>query len=122
MKPDKQPEPADLLPLHPLEFQILLALTAGDAHAYAVVCAIEEQQPEGKPILPTNMYRRIWRLVSHGLVEEVPGDISDTARPRKHLSITPLGRRVAVAEATRLRSLLLQAKGVGVKPEGRSQL
>jgi DNA-binding PadR family transcriptional regulator len=120
MKDDRQPDPEDFLPLHPLEFQILLALAEGSAHAYAVVCAIERQQPEGKPILPTNMYRRIWRLVSAGLVGEVPGDDADTARPRKHLAITPLGRRVAVTEAARLRSLLLQARSVGVRPEGRS--
>ena len=118
MKVDNRPNPEDHLPLHPLEFQILLALTKGNAHAYAVVCAIEEQQPEGNPILPTNMYRRIWRLVSNGLAEEVPGDDAEAARPRKHLAITPLGRRVAVAEATRLRQLLTQARAVGVRPEG----
>ncbi len=39
-------------------------------------------------------------------------------RKRKHFAITPTGRHVAVAEATRLRDLLLSAKGVGVLPEG----
>jgi DNA-binding PadR family transcriptional regulator len=118
MKARKQLDPNDFLPLHPLEFQILLALAECSAHAYAVVCAIEEQQPEGKPILPTNMYRRIWRLVSNGLVEEVQGENADATRPRKHLAITSLGRRVAAAEATRLRSLLLHAEQVGVRPQG----
>ena len=105
------------IPLHPLEFQILLRLTEGPAHAYAVVCSIEKQQSQGKRILPTNMYRRIWRLVSNGLVREIPGEDDDAERPRKHLAITPLGRRVAVAETTRLRDILLQAKAVGVRPD-----
>ena len=106
------------LPLHPLEFQILLTLTEGPTHAYAVVCSIEKKQTTGKKILPTNMYRRIWRLVSNGLVEEIPGNVAAAVRPRKHLAITSLGRQVAAAETTRLRSLLLQAKEVGVRPEG----
>ncbi len=118
MNSENNTTPETHLPLHPLEFQVLLRLTEGSAHAYAVVCSIEKQQPEGKRILPTNMYRRIWRLVSSGLVEEVPGVDGDPARPRKHLGITLLGRRVAVAEATRLRSLLLHAEDVGVRPEG----
>jgi len=112
--------PEAQLPLHPLEFQILLTLTEGPTHAYAVVCSIEKKESTGKRILPTNMYRRIWRLVSNGLVEEVPGDDADAARPRKHLTITSLGRRVAAAEATRLRNLLLQAEGVGVRPDSGS--
>ncbi|UCG84812.1 MAG: PadR family transcriptional regulator [Gemmatimonadota bacterium] len=117
MKSKRSSTPDTYLPLHPLEFQILLRLAQGEAHAYAIVCSIEEQQQTGKRILPTNMYRRIWRLVSNGLVKEIPGGHADATRPRKHLAITPLGRRVATAEASRLRSLLSQAKAVGVSPE-----
>jgi len=105
------------LPLHPLEFQILLTRTEGQTHAYAVVRSIDKKQSTSKGILPTTMYRRIWRLVSNGLVEEVPGENTDASRPRKHLAITPLGRQVAAAETSRLRSLLLQAEEVGVRPE-----
>ena len=44
-----QPTPAEShLPLHPLEFQILMTLTEGSAHAYAVVRAIEARQPESQ--------------------------------------------------------------------------
>ena len=116
MKSDSATDPVHHTPLHPLEFQILLCLAEGPAHAYAVVCAIEKRQPSGKRILPTNMYRRIWRLESKGLVEEVSGGKLDQAHRRKHLAITPLGRRVAVAEASRLQNLLAEAATVGVKP------
>ena len=104
--------PESHLPLHPLEFQILLALAAGQAHAYAVVRDIEERQPAWSRIHPTNLYRRLWRLESQGLVAMTRED----ADGRKHFAITALGRRVAVAEATRLRSLLGEAVAAGVLP------
>lgn len=118
MSSDAHAPPEAHLPLHPLEFQILLALTGGAAHAYAVVRSIEERQPAWNRILPTNLYRRIWRLASAGLIEEVDGDDADASRRRKYFAITGEGRRVAVAEATRLRRLLGEAARVGVVPAG----
>ena len=102
--------PEQHLPLHPLEFQVLLSLTEGVTHAYDVVQRIEARQPEWNQILPTNLYRRIWRLASAGLLD------SAEERRRKYFAITPLGRGVAQAEATRLRGLLLQAEQAGVLP------
>jgi DNA-binding PadR family transcriptional regulator len=106
------------LPLHPLEFQILLALSGGTAHAYAVVRAIEERQPSWSRIHPTNLYRRLWRLEAHGLVAMEREDDEG----RKHFSLTALGRRVAAAEAGRLRALLLEAEEAGVVPAGGGRL
>ena len=117
MTPRRQPAPEQHLPLHPLEFQVLLSLAEGVTHAYDVVQRIEARQPEWNQILPTNLYRRIWRLASAGLLEEVEIDAS-AERRRKYFAITLLGRRVAQAEATRLRGLLLQAEQAGVLPMG----
>jgi DNA-binding PadR family transcriptional regulator len=107
----------EFLPLHPLEFQILLALMNGVAHAYHIVGQVEERQPAWNRIFPTNLYRRIWRLAGLGLVEEVPGE-ADTERRRKYFAITALGRQVAAAETARLRGLLLEAEAVGAVPGG----
>ena len=109
MTPRKKPAPEQHLPLHPLEFQVLLSLTEGVTHAYDIVQRIEARQPEWSQILPTNLYRRIWRLASAGLCEEVEIEASAEERRRKYFAITPLGRRVAQAEARRLRALLQQA-------------
>ena len=106
--------PESHLPLHPLEFQILLTLAEGKGHAYAVVRAIEARQPSWSRIHPTNLYRRLWRLESHGLVAMERED----EEGRKHFALTALGRRVAVAEAARLRALLLEAAEAGVLPGG----
>ena len=113
----KKSHATDYLPLHPLEFQILLALMDGVAHAYHIVRQVEDRQPGWNRIYPTNLYRRIWRLAGLGLIEEVPGE-ADTERQRKYFAITALGREAAAAEASRLRLLLLEAEAVGFVPGG----
>ena len=109
--------PEDHLPLHPLEFEILLTLNQGIAHTYAVVQAIEARQPEWNRIQPTNMYRRIWRLEAADLLETVEAPADETDPRRKYFAITPLGQLVAAAEASRLRSLLQVAFEAGVTAE-----
>jgi DNA-binding PadR family transcriptional regulator len=111
--PDRHTAPEAHLPLHPLEFQILLSLARGSSHAYAIVRWIESRQPDWNRILPTNLYRRIWRLESEGLIR-LEGETGEGARPRKTFSMTDLGRRVAAAEAHRLRGLLRDATRAGV--------
>lgn len=106
-------DPLDLLPLHPLEFQILLSLLRGPANAYAIVTSIEERQVDGITIQPTNLYRRIWRLEGAGLVSlDLPRTEADGRR--KYFRITRDGRRVAEAETRRLRALLDEARLAGI--------
>jgi len=116
MTPSQETFPERHLPLHPLEFQVLLSLMGGVRHAYDIVKDIEERQPGWSRILPTNLYRRIWRLASAGLVEEAAVEPSPGERSRKYFALAPLGRSVAVAEAARLRSLLREAEDAGVVP------
>jgi len=112
----KGDEPGKFLPLHPLEFQILLSVIDGTAHAYRIVQQVEERQPDWSRILPTNMYRRIWRLAELGLINEVQDEATSESRSRKYFEISPLGRDVAAAEAERLRHLLADAASTGVVP------
>ncbi len=116
--PPEKTAPEQHLPLHPLEFQVLLSLAEGVTHAYDVVQRIEARQPEWSKILPTNLYRRIWRLASAGLLEEVEPTEPEEERRRKYFAITAMGHRVAQAEADRLRSLLREAAQAGVLPTG----
>ena len=76
MTPPGRSAPEQHLPLHPLEFQILLSLSEGVTHAYEIVRSIEARQPDWSQILPTNLYRRIWRLADADLVEEVRREAS----------------------------------------------
>jgi DNA-binding PadR family transcriptional regulator len=112
--------PESYLPLHPLELQVLLLLTDGPKHAYRIVGGVEARQPEWSQILPTNLYRRIWRLAAAGLIEETEPAGPEEARKRRYFAITPLGRAVAAAEAGRLRTLLTEAAASGVVPAARA--
>jgi len=110
-----------LLPLHALEFRILLALVQGRLHGYRIVKQIEAQVSGGRRIFPANLYRRIRNLVGKGLIEEAPaGDVDEAAgERRRYFQLTPTGRRVVEAEARRLHELLGDAVEAGV-PVSRS--
>ena len=91
---------------------MLLALTAGERHGYALKREIL-QRTGGKLNLGSGaLYGTINRLVDKGLVEESderPDAHLDDER-RRYYRITPLGRRVAQAEAVRLRQLVEMAE------------
>jgi len=102
------PDTSEFLPLHPLEFRILLVLLDGDSYGTRIVEAIEERERDGKVLYPANLYRRIRSLLSDGLIEDAPSP--EGADPRRsYLRLTGLGRRVAIDEARRLRELVADA-------------
>ena len=104
--------PDSFLPLRPVEFEILLVLADGDHHGYAIIQQTEART-EGKLRLETGtLYRALRRLSACGLVERSskrPAPDLDDER-RHYFSITPLGRKVAVAEARRMASLVDAAR------------
>lgn len=101
------PELRDLLPLAPADFQLLLVLTERDAHAYGLSKAVEAGKT-GVRLEIGSLYRRLSRMVAEGLIEETEGVAQpDTPESRRrYYGITKLGRRVARAEAARLRAVL----------------
>ena len=97
-------DPDDCIPLRPVEFEILLVLTGGDAHGYAIIKEAESRA-HGKTRIETGtLYRALRRLTSDGLVEpadeRTAADMDD--QRRRYFTITRFGRRVAAAEARRL--------------------
>lgn len=109
--------PEDRLPLHPLEFRILLALLDGPSYGTRIVEAVETRNEGGRRLYPANLYRRIRSLRSDGLVEEAPAPARADPR-RSYLRLTELGRRVAAAEARRLRDLVADAAAHDLLPDG----
>ncbi len=94
-----------LLPLPPRDYLVLFALAEGPDHGYAILKAIESGSG-GVPFDPANLYRSLRKLTRDGLVIETPERARDTpGAPRRRYTLTPLGRRVLAAEATRLASL-----------------
>ncbi len=113
--PDHASDPRGFLPLHPLEFRILLVLLDGPAHGYRIVKEIETREKELGSIYPGNLYRRIRDLLAKGLLEEVSPPSGVEADPRrKYFAPTGLGEAVARAESQRLQALVQEARALGV--------
>lgn len=96
------------LPLKPVEVHLLLALAEEDRHGYGIVKEIESRSEGRIRLEPGNLYRHVRKLVEAGWVapaERRPVDDADPGRRRRYYRITPEGRQVLAAEATRMRRL-----------------
>jgi DNA-binding PadR family transcriptional regulator len=104
--------PEDLLPLTPAVFHILLALTDGERHGYAIMQEVAESTNCRISMGPGTLYGTIKRMLEAGLIEESdrrPDAKVDDER-RRYYCLTGLGRRVAEAEAARYNELAKLAR------------
>jgi DNA-binding PadR family transcriptional regulator len=100
------------LPLSLPHFHMLLSLSEGERHGYALKRAIL-QRTDGKLNLGSGaLYGSINKMLEQGLIEESderPDPHLDDER-RRYYRITPLGLKVVEAEAIRLRDLVRLAE------------
>jgi DNA-binding PadR family transcriptional regulator len=89
-------------PLTPAVFHILLALSDGPLHGYAVMKRVEADA--GVAMGPGTVYGALQRLVDAGWVEKTPGP-SLAARRGRIFALTPKGRHALRGEAARLSRL-----------------
>src|SRR5262245_3860032 len=108
---------AGLLPLPPATFHILLALSVGERHGYAIIQDIEERTGGELRLSAGTLYRSIARMVEQGLLSETTKrrTLSDDER-RRYYRITPFGTAVARAEVARLSDLVRLAKASVLTP------
>jgi DNA-binding PadR family transcriptional regulator len=105
-------DPYRYLPLSPHQFHILLALTDGERHGYALIQEIE-RRTDGELRLGTGtLYTAIGRLQELGLI----GDTGREHERRRYYRLMPLGRAVLKAETGRLESLVRHARARGIRP------
>ncbi len=99
-------------PLTPALFNVLLALSDGEKHGYAILKEVEEQTNGEVELSTGTLYGIIKRLLAEGLIVELrsrPAAENDDQR-RRYYRLTDDGRRLAVAEAERLAKLLARAR------------
>jgi DNA-binding PadR family transcriptional regulator len=100
------------LPLTPAVFHILLALSDGEKHGYAIMRLVEETT-QGRMVLgPGTLYGAVKRLLRSGLIVESdyrPDPVIDDSR-RRYYRLTDLGRAVLSAESERLADLVEYAR------------
>src|SRR5262245_4981951 len=94
---------ADLLPLTPAAFHILLVLAGGAAHGYAIMLEVERMTSGTAQLGPGTLYRTIQKLLEDRLIEEAGSAHDERRVPYR---ITARGTKVARAEASRLAVLV----------------
>lgn len=98
----------DLLPLSPAVFHMLLALSEGERHGYALKREIATRTDGKLKLGPGVLYGSINKMLEQGLIEESderPDPHLDDER-RRYYRITNFGRKVAQGEAMRMRELV----------------
>jgi DNA-binding PadR family transcriptional regulator len=123
--------------LRPIEFHILLALAPEERHGYSILQEVAELTEGDLTIEPGTLYRALHRMLKDGWVAEAgrrlpreseagrrgpreadPGGRGPRSENiderRKYYRLTPLGRRLATAEADRLSRLLAVARQQGL--------
>lgn len=102
---DKRESAKSELPLQPQVFEVLLALSEEPAHGYRIIKKIESQSAGTVRLSTSSLYAALKRMAASGWVEDDGRHPKEESGgpPRKYFRITARGRRVAQAEAARLR-------------------
>jgi DNA-binding PadR family transcriptional regulator len=109
---------AALLPLPPASFHVLIALSDGERHGYAILQEVAARTGGEVKLGAGTLYRTIQRLQEQGLIVEAaerPDPELDDER-RRYYRITRFGEEVARAEAGRLSRLVRLARRSGLVP------
>src|SRR6476661_6431800 len=110
-EPRRRPE--DSLPLTPALFHVLLSLADGEKHGYAILKEVEQRTDGAVRLSTGTLYGIVKRLLADGMIRESAAG-SDERRTAYRL--TAFGRKVALAEAERLRSLVMAAQAKKLIP------
>jgi DNA-binding PadR family transcriptional regulator len=105
------PDPRSFLPLPQAQFHVLVALTAGDRHGYAIMGAVEDSSGGVVRMGPATLYGTLKKLVERDLVEESDRrPSSDDDERRRYYRLTGLGAAVSRPDADRLTALARTAR------------
>jgi DNA-binding PadR family transcriptional regulator len=119
MGTDRERSVERFLPLRPVEFDILLSLGEGERHGYGMIKDAASRGIVRAPDVGT-LYRALRRMTDEGLITEsdrrLARDVDDERR--QHYRITPLGRRVARAQALQFAALARAAVDGGLLEGG----
>jgi DNA-binding PadR family transcriptional regulator len=104
-------DPHSQLPLTPVVLHILLALSDGERHGYAIAQEIEETTDGHVRMGAGTLYGSIQRMLASGLIEEsraANGDGEDARR--RYYRATSFGKRVLALELERLSTVVRIAR------------
>ena len=102
----------DYLPLTPAVYHILMALSDGEKHGYAIMRVVKESTAGRMVLGPGTLYGALKRLMRDDMIVESdyrPDPVIDDAR-RRYYQLTNLGKRLLIAETRRLADLVEYAR------------
>jgi transcriptional regulator len=88
-----------------LDMLILRSLVIGPAHGHTIAHAIEQRSDQVLQVEHGSLYPALHRLEDRGLVASFWGT-SENNRKAKYYRLTPAGRRMLAAEASRWEQLV----------------
>jgi DNA-binding PadR family transcriptional regulator len=99
------------LPLREPTFYILLSISSGPKHGYAIMKEAERLSEGRIKLSAGTLYGAIKRLLDRDWIRRVDDPLPNgTERKRKAYTVTELGRRALNAEIARLEKLILVAQ------------
>ncbi len=106
--PKTPTSPHDFIPLTPPVFHILLAISDGARHGYAIIKEVEVRSQRDVILSTGTLYAAIKRLLGDGLIEETDSGkvVVNVDERRRYYRLTALGRKVARAEVNRMIELV----------------
>ena len=99
-------DPGSALPLTPALFHVLLSLADGEKHGYAILKEVEVRTESAVSLSTGTLYGIIKRLLADGMIRT---SAAGSDERRQAYRLTAFGRKVALAEAVRLRDLVRSA-------------
>jgi DNA-binding PadR family transcriptional regulator len=102
-------------PLTPAVFHVLLALSSGKLHGYAIAKEVGRQTDGNVRMGPGTLYGTLQRLLDQGwiAVSEAPGEVDER---RRYYRLAGLGKRALEEEVERMEGLVRTARAAQVKP------
>lgn len=108
--------PGGSLRIGPRYFHLLLGLSGGPRHGYALMRELAERTGGRVELGPSSLYYSLGRLEDAGLIEAVEG-VGDSDEPhedqRRYYALTDAGRERLDEESRILEGLLDHAKAMG---------
>jgi DNA-binding PadR family transcriptional regulator len=106
--------PEDIPPLTPAVFHVLLALTGGDRHGYAILKDIQQRTSGHMKMQAGTLYGTLQRLLDLGWVDEIdPPDDEADAR-RRYYRLNREGRTAIEADVQRMNTLVKAARAAHI--------
>ncbi|MBM3751706.1 MAG: helix-turn-helix transcriptional regulator [Acidimicrobiia bacterium] len=96
----------------PQVFQILLTISEGPRHGYAIITDIRDRTEGQMDLTPSTLYDALARLSDQGLIAEAaaPPDAPTAESRRRYYTLTRSGRDAAQEETARLTRLVYMAR------------